>query len=796
MQVSYRWLTRMLGVELPLADLVDRLTMNGIEVEAVKDLGIQSGKVVTARILEMGPHPNADNLVLCRVDAGRPEPLRIVCGAKNMKPGDMVPLAVEGATLPNGITLKRSRIRGEVSEGMMCSPTELCWGEDASGLLILPEDWAYEVGKPFDAILDLKVTPNRPDCLSLLGIARDLAAALDAPPPAFPPCEVKEGTANAVAHASVRVEAPDGCPRYTGRVILGVRIGPSPLWLQRAVECAGMRPINNVVDVTNYILAELGHPLHAFDLDRVANHEVVIRHAREGEEVETLDGQKQKLVATDLLIADPEKPIALAGIMGCGNSEITEATTNVFLECAYFHPPGIRRTSKRLAKATESSYRFERGTESLGLAPVVDRAARLIAEVAGGEVCAGMFNEGPGVKPPAPIMLSVERCNMLSGLNLTAAEAAKPLRALGFKVEERKPGELSVTPPAIRPDVSLDVDLVEEITRITGYSKVPAVLPDIPGWAHEPAPEDTLSEILRDVFVQFGLSEAVNYSFLSADAIARAGFDPAEAVPLANPLSAEYALMRTDLLPGLLQTVCYNQNRGAADVALFEIGKVFRKDAASETGHAERWQFAVAIAGAADEKTWRGAARQSDFYDGKAIAEAVLERLGITGVLPERAADIPYLHPGKSGALKAGDTVLITAGELHPAVRAKLELKRNVVVVAGEFDALAPHLDNLSKCRDIPVFPGIARDLALVADRDMPAAQIEDVIAKRAKSLLAGMRLFDVYEGEKIPEGKRSLAYELRFSVPERTLTDEEVNQLQAKILADLKAKLGVELRS
>lgn len=768
--------------------------MNGIEVETVLDLGAVSGRIVVARILEIRPHPNADQLVLCRVDAGAGEPLRIVCGAKNMKAGDLVPLALEGAKLPNGIVLKRSKIRGEVSEGMMCSARELGWSDDASGLLILPDDWIYKVGEPFDALFELKITPNRPDCLSLYGVARDLAAALGLSALASPESKLTESGEPVQRFARLSVDAPDACPRYTARVIRGVTIGPSPLWLQRAVESAGMRSINNVVDVTNYMLAELGHPLHAFDLDLVAEHHVIVRYAHDGERVRTLDDQEYELCATDLLIADPQKPIALAGIMGCGNTEINPDTRNVFLECAYFHPPTIRRTSKRLAKTTESSYRFERGTDWSALDRIVDRAAALIQDVAGGTICSGRFDEGPSLSHPKPIELRLDRLNLLSGLSLTINEAAKPLKALGFAVEEHEE-RLLATPPAARCDVSCEADLVEEITRIVGYDKVPTVLPRILSRARELSEEERLISILREICVEFGLSECMNYSFLSAAFLEKAGFAGSDCVRLLNPLSAEFDTLRPHLLPGLLQSVVFNQNHGAADVWLCEIGKVFYPDCSVETGYGERTQFAMALSGIGIERTWRQVGRPADFFDGKAIACALLERLGCPEPSVTSEATSSFLHPGKSAWLTWQNRKLIEVGELHPRLLSAMELKRNVIVVWANLDDLAALLVNRTSYEEIPAFPSVTRDLALVADRSLPAATIEEVVRKRAKSLLTSLKLFDVYEGERIPAGKRSLAYQLRFSAPDRTLTDEEVNQLVEKIITDLQAKLGVELR-
>lgn len=809
MRVSYRWLMRTLGgAEVPLAELLDRLTMLGLEVESVTDLGVGSGKIVTARILTRNQHPNADNLSLCDVSAGGEQPYRIVCGARNMGPGDLVPLAMEGASLPGGITIKKSKIRGETSQGMMCSGRELGWGDDHQGLLILAPETSehgwYREGQPFDALIDIKVTPNRPDCLSLFGLARDLAAALgrtnlDVRTFTRPGTVLEEGPEITNA-AQVRIEAPDACPKYLGRLIRGVKIGPSPIWLRRAVESAGLRSISNVVDVTNYILLELGQPLHAFDLAKVADHKVIVRYANEGEKVSTLDGQQVTLTSTDLLIADPEKPIALAGIMGCGNSEISDTTTDVFLECACFTPATIRRTSKRLAKSTDSSYRFERGIDWSAMNAVIDRAAQLIAEVSGGIVAHGTLEAGPGQQEATPIELTATRVNALLGAQLSGDEIEKALTSLGFTVQTQG-GTMQVRVPAHRPDISRDADLVEEVARIRGYQEIKPELPHIQSRGTAQPDNARIAARLRTVLVANGFLEVTNFSFLSAEIHEKMSLALDAAVKLANPLSAEYSVMRMSLIPGLLETVAYNHNRGSLDLRLFETGKIYRAN--KDGGSSEESQFAAALSGHAAEQTWRSAARNTDFFDGKAVAEAVLGAFEFdecTWGRPDEGAkastpEAALLHPGKSAIAQCGGAAVLVVGELHPRLKETLDLKRDVVLLFANFDALKPNLDKLPAPQQAPQFPAIARDLALVADITTPAAAIEQAIARRAKSILAGIRLFDVYEGERIGTGKRSLAYQLRFAAPDRTLTDAEVNPVIEKVLADLKDNLGVELR-
>ncbi len=801
MQLSYRWLTEVLGTEVPLEKLLNTLTMAGLEVESVHDLGVGSGRVVVGRILTREPHPNADNLSLCDVQAGEGEPLRIVCGAKNMQPGDLIPLALEGAVLPGGFAIKKSKIRGEASFGMMCSGRELGFGEDHEGLLILPPDQAtYREGQPFDALIEIKVTPNRPDCLSVYGIARDVGALLGLEGVSRPGTDRGPETPIPLGDggATLSVEAPDACPRYVGRIIRGVKIGPSPLWLRRKVEAAGLRSINNVVDVTNLILIEQGQPLHAFDLKKVAEGHVVVRYAFEGEKVKTLDDQELTLNARDLLIADSEKAIALAGIMGCGNSEINEQTTDVFLECAYFDPATIRRTSKRLGKSTDSSYRFERGIDWSAMEVVIDRAAWLIEQTAGGQVEGRVqFVQGP--QPAEPVKLHTSHVNSLLGVSLRDEEIANALRILGFGVHPVRDNEFNIQIPAHRPDVSCAADLVEEIARVVGYDKIPAKLPALTSRPASRNSDDELAYRLRRVLTGQGFLEIANYSFEAAEAVAKSGLPAIDMVRLSNPLSAEYAVMRTSLLPSMLATAAYNHNRGELDLRLFEIGKTYLP--AADNAVKEEWGFVALMTGSAADGGWRSNGRTVDFYDARAIGENFLASLHISetscvkaeaGTAGEAAA----LHPGKSAVIEADGKPLLLVGHLHPQVRENMELKRDAVLIIGSFSALAPMLSRSPKVAEVPVFPAVTRDLALVADQSVAAADIEAAIAKRAKALLSGLKLFDVYEGEKVGAGKRSLAYKLKFSAPDRTLTDEEVNQMIEKILGDLNAKLGVTLRA
>ena len=867
MRVGYRWLLKTAGLrpdEAPLAEVARRLTMAGLEVEGVTDLGAGHGKIVTARILTRERHPNADKLSLCDVDAGGGTTYRIVCGANNMGPGDLVPLALPGAELPGGVKIREGKIRGEASQGMMCGAREMGWSDDADGLLILPPDGPpsgpsdgppdadggdglYGLGEPFDALIELKVTPNHPDCLAMRGLARELRAGLGLPPLTDTAPAVEEAGAPAAIAVKVRLDEPGRCPRYTGRVIRGVTVGPGPVWLTRAVESAGLRAINNVVDVTNYIMLLHGQPLHAFDLARVEGGEVIIRTASTGEKATLLDGTEATLTADDLLIADAAKAIAVAGVMGCANSEITATTVDVFVECAAFAPTGVRRTARRLGKITDSSTRFERGIDVGTLDEVLDRATAMIVRVAGGAAAPGRLEAGPGVEPTPAIDLDCGRVRTLLGMagadgtaELTDREIRGALVALEFVVEAADAGNpalLRVGVPGWRPDVAREDDLLEEVARVVGYDRIPETLPRLESRPSDRPAARRHADTTRDLMVRLGLLEASTYGFVAEAWLATLGYEEARDgwIRVRNPLSAEFGVMRPSLVPGLLAAALANQNHGTNDVRLFEVGQVFRARAGEAaagpacSGAAaiadlrlapveETAAFAALISGPATEATWRGAAKPADFFDGKALAEGLL---GAFGVEPGSAeyrpvtesdlagpggADLRLLHPGKSAiaCMPAGaggsesPRVLLAVGELHPAVRQALGLKRAVQMVFGRLDALGAASGGARRpVRAVPEFPSMTRDLALVASNETPASEIAAVIVRRAKSLLAGLRLFDMYEDDRLrAEGRRSLAYQLRFEAADRTLTDDEVNQCLEKILADLKAKLGVELRA
>lgn len=836
MRISLRWLKQYLPLDLTLTQVCDTLTMLGLEVESVLDLGYQSKQLVVCEILDIRPHPNADKLVICTIMADEPKPVEVVCGAKNMKIGDRVVLAKVGAVLPpssvhkDGLTLKAAKIRGVESCGMLCSGPEMTFNDDASGLMILPPE--TPVAEPFDALIEIKVTPNRPDCLSIIGTARELAAAtkrkLSVPLP-----QLVESTVKAETAARVIVKAKDACPRYTARVIKGVTIGPSPLWLQRAVESAGMRSINNIVDVTNYVLVEMGHPLHAFDLDKIDQRTVVVRMAEEGEKMKTLDGMDAELQATDLLIADAKRPIALAGIMGGLESEISDSTTNVLLESAYFNPTTIRRTRKRLDKNTEASYRFERGTDAKRLVLALDRATELIHQVAGGEILKGVLDVMGQIPEPKPVWLRIERMNQSLGVSLSGREIADMLVTLGFEIIRTDGERLQVGIPSHRVDVTREADVFEEVARLLGYDKIPATLPRT---ISRPEPFNALRRArteITDFLVGAGFHQTILYSFTSKENLKAFGAPTNGLIHVLNPLTVDQSVMRTSMIPGIVAAVKRNHNFGSLDVRLFEIGKTYapppppvektdeEKEAekaaengngeakAAEDGTARKARVPADLPPAPVETTWlvaaltgggkvgwNVAAHEVDFYDVKGLAETLLDSMGIRRGEIEEARDVAWLHPSRGAAYSVQGQRVCVFGELAPALAEKSDLRRRLYLLEINLSALIGSARQEKSFRGLPKYPAVERDLALLVDRGVRALDLERTMRQADRELLTGLRLFDLYEGDKVPPGKRSLAYGLTFRSPERTLTEEEVNAAIDRILKALESKHGAELRS
>ena len=788
MRFSYRWLRDYLLVKKSLPEILEGFTMAGLEVETVADMGALSGKILIGQVMKIAPHPQSDTLVLCAVNTGKERLLSIVCGAKNMKEGDKVAVALEGAELQGGITIQHTRIRGEVSEGMLCAGDELGLNNDHSGILILPKD--FPIGEPLDAIIEISVTPNRGDCLSVIGLARDLSGYFQKrfPQPAIRITETMDRIEN---YLKVSVQNREACPRYGARYIRGTRVGSSPAWLVYRLESAGLRPLNNVIDVTNYVMMEYGHPIHAFDLDRVSNRHIIVRNALPEEKIETLDGEQIPLLAEDLVIADAGKPIALAGIMGGVNSGISHSTINVVLECAYFDPITIRRTRSRMGKQTEASFRFERNMDIEAIPRVLDRAASLIQQLAGGEIVQGILDVKNYRSSKKIVSLSVDKTNNLLGVTLGAREIADLLAGLNFEIVSSNPQELLFSIPSYRNDIVREIDLVEEVARMYGYQKIKPTLPYIPSRPVSPSSLARIAQIIKKTLYSLMLEETITYSFTSSKLTEALGLSLTKAVKLANPISSDQDMMRTSLLPGFIETVAHNLNRDVMNLRLYEMGKVFHQE---ENNPSEEVRLIAGICG--DKFTsWIQKASPVDFYDIKGIAGVLAASLGFSDMVLKPLTGINYYHPTRAACFIKDGEEICRFGELHPLLTECLDLKKRLYILEMNLTRIAPQVRKEICYRPIPKYPSITRDLAIVLDESVPCQDVEDAIRKTAGSELESLNLFDLYRGDPVPEGKKSLAYTLVFQATDRTLTDEEVGNVLETIVNELKQKYNAVLR-
>ena len=801
MRITLNWLRELVDVLLPVDELCDTLAMAGIEIESIDERRPVWRAVEVAEVLRVDQHPNADRLKLCEVRTGRGS-VRVVCGASNMRAGDRVALAPPGAELPRDRRIERATIRGQVSEGMLCAARELDLIEDdeEGGIMILPSD--APLGTPLiayfgaeDTVLDFALTPNRGDCLSVLGIAREVAALTGARLHPRPAHFTEEGPATS-SLAAVTVEAPDLCPRYCARVVRGVGVARSPRWLRTRLEMVGLRPISNIVDVTNYVMLERGQPLHAFDLARLAAGRVTVRRAGDRQRIMTLDGITRELLADDLVIADAHVPVAIAGIMGGADSEICATTGDVLVESAFFVPETVRRTARRLGLASESSYRFERGVDPSATTAALDRAVELIVATAGGTVAHGILEKKARGGPRTPsIRLRTARLNALLGTRLSVAEIERPLRALGAAVSGGARTALRVIPPPHRFDLQSEVDLVEEVARLSGYDAIPPTTPTIHlggSGAGVARAEDPVRDALRAA----GFSEMVTLALTAAENnVAFPGLPEmgGEPVRLVNPLSSEAAELRRSLLPGLLGALDENLRQSEPMVAAFSLGRVY---ACEDGRYHERQAVGMLLAGQWPAAAIGEAPRPCDFGDLKGAIDLALTRLHSEPPRWESIAEEAlYLHPGKAARVVIGKVLCGVAGALHPNLVAARGLE--YVPWLAELDMLRVlhYCPRRVSFRPLPRFPAVQRDVAVVVDGGFQAQQIVDVIRELAQPLVEDVRVFDHYAGAPIPAGKKSLAYSISYRAPDRTLTDDEVNALHADVVRGLLQRVPAEVR-
>lgn len=803
MLVSLKWLQDYVDIDITSQELADRLTMAGLEVDEIKHIRPLFSGVVVSKIISVRPHPSADRLSLCVVTDGSQE-FHVVCGAKNIAAGDVVPLAKVGAEIPGGYTIKSSVLRGEQSDGMLCSEAELEIGDDASGIMHLPA--GLSLGMPLeqaltigDVVLDVNVTPNRSDCLNMIGMAREVAA-ITGQKLKLPSFNVKEKAEDIHSLTSVQIMDADACPRYTAKIIKNVNVKASPAWMKSRLEAAGLRSINNIVDVTNFVMLETGQPLHAFDFRFLEEERIVVRTSKEHEEFISLDEKSHVLPEKTLLICDGVKPVAIGGIMGGLNSEVKEDTNVVFLESAYFNPTSIRRSARKLGMPTDAAFRFERGIDPEGVVKALHRAARLIADLSGGSVCKNYIDEYPRKVPAVEdIPLRLKRIHEVTGADIESKDVLRILRGLGMRVKTKGKGTFLVSPPTCRVDISREIDLIEEVIRLYGYDRVPVTLPHVSVTEMKKIPRLDLEERLRQLLIGSGFTEIINYSFgtqLAGDHLSLPANDERRnGVTIKNPLSEELSAMRTTMIHGLLETARRNANNGCFDLKIIEMGRIFVHRQAGELP-SEKNIIAGLMTGKISDDFW-SADKIADFYTLKGCVENIFHDLKIHSCRYVSENNEPFLHPGKSCTIRCHDKPLGFLGEIHPDVRETMGLKNNVYVFEIDLDRLSAVYDEMRiHYHDISKFPSVARDAAFVVPDSMEADKLLDVIRAQQEYLLENVIIFDVYRGNGIPEGTKSLGLRFSYRAIDRTLTDTEASTIHERIVRTTIDLTGAHIRS
>ena len=802
MRVPLSWLTEFVSWSGSATDLAERLTMAGFPVEGISAVGELDPRIRVGRLLAVEPHPDADRLQVCRVDVASAEPASVVSGAPGLAAGQLVPIALPGARLPRGEEVQAVELRGVRSAGALCSEAELGLSDDASRVCVLPDDAVP--GRPLvelpgiaDVVLEVEVTPNRGDCLSMLGVAREVAALTG--------CRLRqrrvrlrEAGTPAAEQLRVRVDAPDLCPRYDARLVRGVRPVTSPLWLRLRLNRAGMRAVGAVVDATNYVMLECGQPLHAFDAERLSG-EIIVRRAVAGERIVTLDGVERSLETADLVIADARGPVAIAGVMGGGHSEVTSDTRVLLLESAVFAPSAVRRTSRRLGLASQAAYRFERRVDPAATPEALDAVAGLIVRLAGGRIAPGVVEAAAGLADLAPptIFLRPRRAVSILGMPLTRGEITRRLRALGARCHGDGRA-ISVTPPSYRGDLRQEEDLIEEIARVGGYETIPTTLPEAPITHGADTPTRSFVRRVRTVLAGEGLAEMVTVSLTDEVTNERLpGFVGRALTPIAlrNPLSSESSALRRSPLAGLLRALRLNLDRGAEFVGAFELGKGYGRDA--EGRACEPQAIAILLYG-----LWPpcGAERSGppvDFLHLKGIVTNLLATLGLGDerVAWQPVGEVGFLHPGKSALVALDGEAVGVVGALHPEIVQACDIAGEVWLAELDLARLAHYVPRRVAPRPLPRFPAVTRDIAVIVDEGFRAGEIIEEVRALRDVDIESVRLFDCYRGTPVPSGKKSLAYTIAYRAPDRTLTDDEVNARHAAVLERLSSRFQLELR-
>jgi phenylalanyl-tRNA synthetase beta chain len=803
MFVSYKWLQDYVDLSGVSADeLAEKITKSGIEVEGVDVLNEGITGVVVGHVVERVQHPNADKLSKCQVDIGQGEPVQIICGAPNVAQGQKVAVATVGAVLPGNFKIKKAKLRGEESNGMICSLTELGMEakivpkEYSEGIFVFPQD--AEVGTDAiallnrnDEVLELGLTPNRADCLSMLGVAYEVAAILGRDVK-LPEIELQPVNEKATDYITVKIEANEDNPLYAAKVIKNVKIGPAPLWMQTRLMSAGIRPHNNVVDITNYILLEYGQPLHAFDYDRLGSKEILVRRAQNGEKFTTLDDVERTLTSDHLVITNGTEPVALAGVMGGANSEVTSDTTTVLLEAAYFTGGTVRKASKDHGLRSEASARFEKGVDPNRVRAAGERAAYLMAKYAGGEVLEGASVVDTLTVEPAVVSITLGKINNVIGTNLTVAEVEAIFERLQFAVTSEEE-TITVTAPTRRGDIKIEEDLIEEVARLYGYDNIPKTLPIGSATPGKLSDYQDKRRIVRQYLEGAGLYQAVTYSLTSEEKAAQFALEKRDFIRLAMPMSEDRSILRLSIMPQLLEVLKYNSARQNDSLAVYETGAVFLANG-NEVLPEEQEHLAGAITGLWHSHSWQGEKKAVDFYVLKGILEGLFAKLGLTESVTYVQAKVDNMHPGRTAEIHLNGERIGFVGQVHPTMQKELDLK-DTYVFELSLKAILEEATAALRYSGIPRFPSITRDIALVVDKETVAGVLQDIIQTAGGKLLKEVTVFDLYEGERMEEGKKSIAYSLKYMDPERTLTDEEVTKVHTQVLEALKNQAGAVLR-
>jgi len=799
MKVSVSWLKEYVDFEDTIEGLADKLTFAGLEVEAIETIGSDFAGVVVGEVVQVEPHPGADKLRMCTVEYGAEETMRVVCGAPNVEVGGKYPFAPVGTTLPCGITLKKAKIRGEVSMGMLCAKDELALGEDHSGLLVL--DANLEPGTPFvkvwgepETVIELEITPNRPDCLSMIGVAREMAV-LYGSELKVPSFEISETEGDVNAEISVRIDAASTCPRYTARVLKDAKIGPSPEWMQKRLEAAGIRPISNVVDITNYVMLETGHPLHAFDKNLVAGNQIIVRAATPGEPMKTLDGVERELTADMLVIADAEKPSAIAGVMGSGESEITAGTSTLLLEAAAFETSSIRHTAKQLGLITDSSYRFQRGVNTESVEWASRRAAALMCELAGAKLCKGIVDVYPQPKTPIRIPFGWKRIESMIGAEIPLEKMRAIFQTLEIGLEADNGETATAVVPSFRLDLEREIDLVEEIARIHGVDNIPAntplakVIPD--------ADDSRVRAIsgLRNVLQGLGVSEIMNYTLVNHPLLDLFNKDArARREELPHPISVDQSVMRPSLIPQLVESLGRNHSRQVNEACFYELGRTFQR---VDGAPVQTETVSLGMMGPVGRSLLAKRAAVSDeemFVWMKGLVEKLLAAQH-TAAVSFTAEDRPEFAAGKAVSVWVAGESVGCIGLVNKTARAEWRLTGPIAVAEINLEVLLKNAFEISKTEDLAQFPSMSRDIALVLDEAVQHEDVVKLIEKAHPKDLECFGLFDVYQGKGIEKGKKSLAYTFVYRSVKQTLTDKKVNKAHLKLIEFLCKQLGATLR-